>query len=363
MADFNNIPPVAPPPGITFDPNGPNPSQTAIIVMQSVTVGVMTIVVMIRIYTHAVIKKSMGLDDYLAILSWALAVTFSTVMGVSTIYGFGKHIYEVSIAEMLKAFKLITVTEILYSPVMLAIKSCLLVGFLRLFKANRTIKWLIWISLGLLSIFYTVTFLSVIFYCHPVQKSWDPLVPGHCINYSGFPWATGIFNIISDFCILFLPMQPVFKLSMKLGRRIRVASIFGLGLFTCVASIMRFVETIQNVNNPDQTYIGVRILYWAVLEINIGIICACATSFPAFFDASVPGSLGSFVTKLLTTRTRSSSASQTELTGQEKKNSQEAGTGRTMKGPNFYSRPSRPSDSSLGEESQFHDADVPYHGV
>lgn len=110
---------------------------------------------------------------------------------------------------------------------------------------------------------------------------------------------------------------------------------------TCIASIMRFVISIEYAKDPDQTYVAARVLYWtyvhilcrchsptpfpnkvshqvghhlnlspsSVLEANIGIICGSATAFPDFFDASSPRSFGSLVGSLLAT----ASASQTSL--------------------------------------------------
>jgi hypothetical protein len=44
---------------------------------------------------------------------------------------------------------------------------------------------------------------------------------------------------------------------------------------------------------------------YSVLEINVGLICACGVVFPAFFDASAPRSLGSLVSSLLARRSDS----------------------------------------------------------
>jgi hypothetical protein len=68
------------------------------------------------------------------------------------------------------------------------------------------------------SVFYVITFFIDVTRCKT------------CLLYSAFPWATGIFNMISDFYILLLPMPLIFGMLMPLARRIRIASIFGLGL-------------------------------------------------------------------------------------------------------------------------------------
>lgn len=80
------------------------------------------------------------------------------------------------------------------------------------------------------SVFYVITFFVDLFRCTPVEAEWNPSVKGKCFSYAAFPWATGIFNFISDFYILALPMPIIFGMLMPLARRLRIAAIFGLGL-------------------------------------------------------------------------------------------------------------------------------------
>lgn len=68
---------------------------------------------------------------------------------------------------------------------------------------------------------------------------------------------------------------------------------------------MRFVVSRQYARDPDQTYVAAEVLHWTVLEINVGLICACAAVFPAFFDKTAPRSLGSLVGSLLARRSQS----------------------------------------------------------
>lgn len=98
-----------------------------------------------------------------------------------------------------------------------------------MFKTDRGTKWGIWIGLTACSIFYIVTFFIDVFRCKPVEAAWNPTVNGTCLSYAAFPWATGVFHVVSDFYILMLPLPVIFKMHMPLARRLRVVSIFGLG--------------------------------------------------------------------------------------------------------------------------------------
>ncbi|KUJ10853.1 uncharacterized protein LY89DRAFT_739839 [Mollisia scopiformis] len=305
--DLNLIPAVPAPPGVSFNPDDLDNYKHRHIVMHSVGLSIVTIAVLIRLYTRAFVKKFVGLDDYLLILSWMASITFSTILAYSTRYGFGMHTYDIPASKFLITFKWLTISQWCYFPAVLSVKVCILLTYLRIFQINRTAKWMICFGIAAMIIFYIVAFFCTLFYCVPVQRAWDRTVPGHCISYSAWPYATGIFNFCSDFFILLIPLRPIFTLTMPFWRKVRILCIFSMGLFTCVASIMRFVVTLQSINNPDQTYVAAKVLYWAIIEINLGIICTCAIVFPAFFDTSEPNSFGSLFGSLLSSRLSSKS--------------------------------------------------------
>lgn len=51
--------------------------------------------------------------------------------------------------------------------------------------------------------------------------------------------ASGWFNVVSDVAILLLPLRPIWRLQVPWTSKIRIAAIFGLGLFACAASAGR----------------------------------------------------------------------------------------------------------------------------
>ncbi|KAI0116200.1 hypothetical protein F4776DRAFT_666522 [Hypoxylon sp. NC0597] len=308
VADPTQVPAAAPPPGTTSDFNSPDNYKHQNIILHSIVLTITTIAVLVRLFTRAVIKKNIGIDDWFALLSWALSLEFSIILAYATVWGFGMHVYDIRASEILNTLKWLSVSQKSYFPLILSIKLCILLGYLRIFKVDRVTKWGIWVGVTVCSLFYIITFFIDLFRCKPIEAAWNPTIKGTCFSYAAFPWATGIFNVISDFYILLLPLPPILRMNMPLARRLRIASIFGLGLFTCVASIMRFVVTRQYADDPDQTYVAAKVLYWTVLEINIGLICACITASPAFFDAAVPKSFGSLVMSLLSKRPGSQSS-------------------------------------------------------
>ncbi|KAF2678684.1 hypothetical protein K458DRAFT_408736 [Lentithecium fluviatile CBS 122367] len=308
--DMSQIPAVKPPSGVQSDWNNSDNFKTENVILHSTVMAVVTIAVLIRVYTRAVVKKTFGVDDYFAVIAWALSLTQSIMFAYSTKLGFGMHLWDIRATSIVRVLKLFSATLKVYMPTILAVKLCLLLGYHRVFKVDRRSKWLIWIGVALNSAFYIAFFFLDIFRCRPMASAWNPAIKGKCIEWAFFPWTTGLFNIISDFYILAIPMPILAGMKgMDNKRRARLFAIFGLGLFTCVASIMRLVVTAQVAGDLDRMYAGARILHWPILEVNVGLICACAVTFPAFFDPSQPRSLGSFLSKFRKGSAKSSTSS------------------------------------------------------
>jgi len=78
--------------------------------------------------------------------------------------------------------------------------------------------------------FYSVDIIFEIAMCSPREKIWNRLITtGHCFDANAANNATGIFNVISDFSILILPMIPIWKLQMPLRKKILMIAIFATG--------------------------------------------------------------------------------------------------------------------------------------
>ena len=70
-----------------------------------------------------------------------------------------------------------------------------------------------------------------IFSCQPREASWNLLITDyHCIDGQASRLATGLFNILSDFAILILPIVPISKLQMPLRRKLLLIAVFATGI-------------------------------------------------------------------------------------------------------------------------------------
>lgn len=75
---------------------------------------VATIIVGIRVWTRVVVTHNLGWDDYATMVTLPFCIGFSVVLGVSTRYGMGLHLWDVSsISELLVQFSVGSSTYIL----------------------------------------------------------------------------------------------------------------------------------------------------------------------------------------------------------------------------------------------------------
>lgn len=81
--------------------------------------------------------------------------------------------------------------------------------------------------MALFTAIHTVIWSLVAFY---LANTVFEITSGHCFNTNAPPMATGIFNIISDFAILVIPLAPIWKLHMPIKRKLMVAAIFATGI-------------------------------------------------------------------------------------------------------------------------------------
>lgn len=70
-----------------------------------------------------------------------------------------------------------------------------------------------------------------IFQCWPVRHAWNKAINGHCgLNMSTFFFGTIICHVAMDVIILLLPILPVARMHMSLGKKLAVTTIFHSGV-------------------------------------------------------------------------------------------------------------------------------------
>lgn len=122
--------------------------------------------------------------------------------------------------------------SILYGVCIFFVKVSILLQYLELFTPlKNTMYWVCHLLIGINFVFYLLWYLlSFVFACKPIDKVWNPLLQGSCMNTLAINVAGSSINSASDVIILVLPQLTIWRLQMALQRRIAVSAMFLIGI-------------------------------------------------------------------------------------------------------------------------------------
>lgn len=86
--------------------------------------------------------------------------------------------------------------------------------------------------------------------CNPRQKEWDPTISGHCFSGLSFGVLSGTINVVSDCSILILPLPLIWRLQISWDKKARIIAVFSVGLFACIASVLRLIYSSELTHVP-----------------------------------------------------------------------------------------------------------------
>lgn len=162
--------------------------------------------------------------------------------------------------------QLIKIGTILYSPFLAAAKFSLLFFYLRLSRL-RWFRIAIFASMLLVVGSNIGLVFPYIFACTPVSK-----IHGSCLDPTPIHIASGALNVTTNILLLGLPIPVVLKWKTSGLERAGVLCIFGVGIATCAASIIRLALTYPMLQATDQTWAIVTPSLYTLIEANLIII-------------------------------------------------------------------------------------------
>ncbi|SLM38665.1 hypothetical protein LPUS_08954 [Lasallia pustulata] len=260
---------------------GSSPVTTLIIVC-SIFTSLMVLAVAIRVYTKARILRSLGNDDYttlVAALSSLLLMSYEIFL---IRHGFITHSWQISNTELSpRILQEFIGLAIVYGITTFFVKLSVLLLYLRIFRVNRTLRNLIYFIIVFLVLFYLAYVAS---YAAGEVMCADQRRPtaSFCRTRS-FSVVQSAINVAADFYVLCLPIAEVCKLHLKFRQKIGVIAIFMAGLLACVASVIRLAFIIRTRRDLDANSEVAQDSTYIAIEVNVGIICGCASTLPPFF--------------------------------------------------------------------------------
>ncbi|KAF2106167.1 hypothetical protein BDV96DRAFT_508237 [Lophiotrema nucula] len=231
-------------------------------------------VVVVRIATRFRTTK-LGADDYIIMASLAFSVLLSVNIQLAVVNGYGKHKRNLSSNELRNCLKFFWIAQTPYKIVVCLNKTSVITLYRRIF-ISKNFHSLCYGALAIVIGSGIATTFSTIFQCIPIERSWDKTIEGRCIDSSKFWLANAVLNIFTDVVVLALPIHEIFQLQLKLQEKLMICSVFLLGGFVTITSVLRVTAVANSVHNQqDQTWTFIPRGVWTLSEANLGIICSC----------------------------------------------------------------------------------------
>ncbi|GFN21654.1 uncharacterized protein AtWU_11463 [Aspergillus tubingensis] len=187
-----------------------------------------TVSVALRLYCRKITGTKVFFDDYLIIVALVFEYAVS-LAGVVLLYnGLGTHIIYVPPSDLVVYLKTLASGSFLYTLCIAFTKLSILALYKRIFSIRPMI--LAANSVGAIVILWCfgVCLIGGVV-CIPLEKLWNPTIPGGCIDLAKFYYGLQIPNIVTDAVILALPMKHVWNLQVPRAQKIMLTGIFCLG--------------------------------------------------------------------------------------------------------------------------------------
>ncbi|KAI9761537.1 MAG: hypothetical protein M4579_000928 [Chaenotheca gracillima] len=250
-----------PPPGIT--PNFVNPERTATdaLTILIVSVTISGLFMIMRLYTKGVLLRKFGWEDASIGCAWICSTATCILEIIGQRYGTGRHIWDVPLAELNPKWGMVvTGAVILYCPSMMFAKLAILIFYMRI-SPQKTFHYAIYATMFILVAYNLALMLSLIFACHPIEKSWNVLITeGSCIDRTAIYLSNGILNIITDLIIFVLPVPMVWGIQLPKRQKLGVLAFFSVGSL--------------------------------IVELNLAVVCGCLSIIKPFLRRHIPIVLG-----------------------------------------------------------------------
>ncbi|KAB8235711.1 putative integral membrane protein (Pth11) [Aspergillus alliaceus] len=308
--NLSKIPAAPPPPGVTPNFDNPEGSEFKIYSVSIAMCSSATLILLLRLYTRLVLLRTSGLDDFCCIVGQICAWIFAILSLINIRNGYGVHIWDLHLDKLTPFKKYDLAEEGIYALGVWFVKTAILLFYLRL-NPDKLFRKMTFAIMTFVAVYSLLSIFIFTMGCIPVQAMWDITIKGaKCVDAFAFVYANAAFNVFSDVVTLILPIKLCWSLQTSLRQRMLLMVVFGTGSFACIVAILRIITMMPYISSNDFTHFKVTLANWCMIEINVGIICAClptmrpllARSFPRIFSSidrsnNYKGSGGSYSLK------------------------------------------------------------------
>ncbi|KAL4875906.1 hypothetical protein BJY04DRAFT_232145 [Aspergillus karnatakaensis] len=293
--DLTTTPGMAPPEGQVPNFNAPwNSVQVGSVIAFGVTYFFASLFLGLRYFQAFKLIQKIEVDLVTVTISYGVALVYFVTMVDLFGHGWGKHMWDVSLADLMELNKALLPNTLSYLICPTITKMAILSV---LYRINPSFIYRCTVGVvAFMIIAYTLTL------CIITGGPCSPLKDGTIKCLEKVALSQAILNIVSDLAVLALPIPTIHNLHLPFKQKITVGCLLALGSGVIVCSIARLPYVIVLPTTADTTYTQAVLGIWTIIEVNLGIICACAMRFKRLIATYLPK------LSLFSSRSRSRSA-------------------------------------------------------
>lgn len=147
-------------------------------------------------------------------------------------FGLGYHIFVVDPNDLGIFLKLLWSIYFVYDIALAITKTSALLFLSRIFPKRANSRWFnyaIYTTHALNVAWLIGIIFGTIFMCTPIEKNWNPMVPGKCGPTNALWLGSAVPSVVIDLIILILPLPKIWGLRLSPAKKTGITLVFLLG--------------------------------------------------------------------------------------------------------------------------------------
>ncbi|KAI1267083.1 hypothetical protein F5Y18DRAFT_444823 [Xylariaceae sp. FL1019] len=248
-----------------------------------VLTALVTVFLLLRLYTRLVTLRAFGGDDIVFILAFLCLLLMTSFYTKSATLGLGQSNASIGNEDDIVEAILWEAIGQTFTVLGTAIAKWSLGLFLLRLVVVRWQRNVVYVAMGSVM----AASISVLFACRPFRYLWDRRIPGYC-PISAIPASTvlNVTTVIVDFVFAFLPWVFIWKLQMNKHDKYVILGSMSLGIFAAASGIERALQ-VGGLSSPNYLRDTVGLLIWSAIEHSVTMICICIPVCMPLFKATL----------------------------------------------------------------------------